>query len=195
MLSSVLKKLPWGDSLLDIYHFFGLFVDIKGERMRISSASACISSLFILTSFALAQGGSSVSQTVSLEVKPISQLVVSGSPAPLVINDAVAGSELTSVSDDNTKYSVTTNLDNMKIVVSISDLMPVGTKLMINLSSEKGMSRGSVDVSGAISPVEVVSGLSKGRELDQSIQYIFAANATAGQVPTQTRIITLTLTN
>lgn len=163
--------------------------------MRIPSASAIISSLLLLTQFVLAQGGSSVSQTLTIEVKPITQLVVSGSPNPLVINDAVAGSELTSVTDNNTKYSVTTNVDNMKIVASISDLMPAGTRLMLNLASTKGVSRGTVDISGALSPVEVVSGLGKGNEVDQSINYIFAANASAGRVTTQSRTITLTLTN
>lgn len=139
--------------------------------------------------------GSSVTQYVTVEVKPITKILVSGNPGPLIITDAVAGSELTSVSDANTRYSFTTNLDNMKIVASINDKMPAGTRLMIKLASTKAASVGSVDLSGALAPVDVVTGISRCSDVDQSIAYTFAANANVGQIPTQSRVITLTLSN
>ncbi|HEY6950975.1 MAG TPA: hypothetical protein VI758_01140 [Bacteroidota bacterium] len=139
--------------------------------------------------------GSSATQSVTIEVKPISKITVTGNPGPLLINDATAGSNLTPVTDNNTKYSVTTNLDNMKIVASINDRMPAGTKLLIRLSSAKAASVGYVDLSAALEPVDVVTGISRESEANQSITYAFAANADVSTIPTQSRTITLTLTD
>lgn len=144
---------------------------------------------------ALAQTGSSVVQTLTVEVRPITKIAVSGNPGALYITDANAGSEDLSVSDNNSKYSMMTNLDNMKIVASINSPMPVGTHLMVKLGSSKGLSNGFVDVSNAMSPVDVVSGLGKGSDLDQTITYTFAANASVGQIDADARVVTLTLTN
>ena len=88
-----------------------------------------------------------------------------------------------------------TNLDNMKIVASINNPMPEGTRLMMKLESSKGSSNGFVDVSNAMSPVEVVTALGKGSDLNQSITYTFAANASIGQMNVDSRVVTLTLTN
>ena len=139
--------------------------------------------------------GSSATQSVTIEVKPITKISVTGNPNPLIISDAVPGSNLTSVSDANTNYSLTTNLDNMKIVASISGRMPAGTKLMIKLSSSKASSTGLIDLSGAVTPVDVVTGISKCSDVNQSIGYTFAANADVSEISTQSRVVTLTLTN
>jgi hypothetical protein len=155
-----------------------------------------ILSVLMTTGTVWAQAGnSSVTQTVTIEVKPITRLSVTGNPSPLIIDDAVPGSGLLAVSDENTKYSLTTNLDNMKIVASINDRMPAGTELMVKLSSSKAASMGLIDLSGALSPVDVVTGLNKASELNQSISYTFAADSHIYDIPTQTRVITLTLTN
>ncbi|MBI4429911.1 MAG: hypothetical protein HY562_12430 [Ignavibacteriales bacterium] len=142
-----------------------------------------------------AQEGSSVSQVLTVEVKPITKISVTGNPEALIVRDATPGSDLSSVSDENTKYSVTTNLDNMKIVASINDRMPEGTRLMIRLNSSKSTSSGPVDISNALTPVNVVTGINKGSEQDQTIRYIFAADASVGELQTKYRTITLTLTN
>jgi hypothetical protein len=143
-----------------------------------------------------AQGsGSTAIQSVTVEVKPIAKISVTGNPSPLMINNAVPGSDLTSISDESSKYSLVTNVDNMKIVASISDRMPAGTKLMIKMLSSKAASAGLVDVSNALTPVDVVTGIGKGSEADQSISYTFAANSDVNKIPVQSRTITLTLTN
>lgn len=141
------------------------------------------------------QGGSSVTQSVTIEVKPISKISIAGNPNPLVISDATPGSNLTSVVDNNTKYSITTNLDNMKIVASINDRMPAGTSLLVQLSSNKAVSSGPVDLSNALSPVDVVTGIGRVSETNQAISYTFAANADVSEIQTQSRVVTLTLTN
>lgn len=144
---------------------------------------------------ALAQNGSTATQVVTIEVKPITKISVTGNPNPLIISDAVPGQGLTSVEDQNTRYNVTTNLDNMKIVASIDTKMPDGTKLLINLASSKASSAGLVDLTKATTPVDVVTGFSRGTDQNQTIQYVFAGNADLGEIPSQSRTVTLTLTD
>ena len=140
-------------------------------------------------------GGSSVTQSVTIEVRPITRMAVTGDPGPLVINRVSPEPSPLIVQDNNTRYSITTNLDMMKIVASINNKMPEGTRLMVMLSSSKGQSTGSVDVSDATSPVDVVTGIGRCSDFNQSISYTFAANAGTEEVPVQTRVVTLTLTD
>lgn len=175
---------------------FRYFSDIAAE-MRILLTAAL---LVVPTGLSLARGsgsgGSSVTQSVTVEVKPIIKLVVSGNPSPLIIDTPVSSlAGQRSVSDRNTRYSLTTNVDNMKIVASISEKMPAGTSLRIRLTSSKAVSNGTVDLTGALTPVDVVTGIQRGSDVDQSIDYTFSATADVGEVPTQSRTVTLTLTN
>ena len=165
---------------------------------RVKSLTAIV--LFLLAIFASAELRSqsfnnTASQLVTLEVKPISKISVAGNPGQLSIKDNALESETASISDENTKYSLSTNVGNMKIVASINDRMPAGTKLMIKLASSKAASAGAVDLSNATAPVNVVTGISKGVETDQTISYTFAANADVTEIPATSRMITLTLTN
>jgi hypothetical protein len=152
-----------------------------------------ISLLFPLA--ALAQGGSSVTQLLTIEVKPITKITVNGNPGSLVVVDPTSGSDVSAVSDHNTRYSMLTNLENMKIVASINESMPAGTKLMMKLETTKGTSDGLVDVSQAVTPVNLVTGISRGSDLNQTITYAFAADATAPEIDSGSRVITLTLTD
>lgn len=133
-------------------------------------------------------------QTLTLEVKPISKISVSGNPNSLLITDFTAGTNTATVSDNSTWYDITTNLNGMKIVASISDPMPDGTRLMLKLGSSKGSSAGTVDISDARTPLDVVQAIERGMEASQTISYVFAADATAGEIVPQSRTITLTLT-
>jgi len=134
-------------------------------------------------------------QSVTLQVQAVTKIAVSGNPGAMIITDAIAGSDLTAVSDNSTSYSITTNTDNMKIVGSISAAMPAGTQLTLQLASSKGISLGSMDISNALSPVDLVTGVSKGSDQGQSISYVFSANADVPSIPSDSRVITLTLTN
>jgi hypothetical protein len=156
---------------------------------------ACLFAVCINSGLLAQNRGNSATQMVMLEVKAIAKISVAGSPTPLIINDAFSRSNPVSVSDENTKYSFVTNVDNMKIVASINNRMPAGTKLMIKLASSKAASVGMVDLSSALTPVDVVTGIRKGSDVDQSIRYTFAANSDVEDIPSQSRMITLTLTN
>jgi hypothetical protein len=176
---------------LDIHAVFLLV----WSSMKLRSLNLSLTFCILFPFSALAQGGTSVVQTLTVEVKPMTKIAVSGNPGALYITDATVGSDVLAVSDNHSKYSMVTNLDNMKIVASINSPMPDGTHLMMKLESSKGVSNGFVDVSNAMSPVEVVTGLGKGSDLDQTITYTFAANASVGSMNADARVVTLTLTN
>ena len=144
---------------------------------------------------AVLHGQGTAAQSVTLQVQPVTKLGVSGNPGALVISDAVAGVSTMSVQDNSSAYNLTTNLDNMKIVASIDNPMPAGTSLMMSLASANGTSAGLVDVSNATLPVNVVTGIGRGAQTSQTIGYVFSADAEVGGIPSQTRTITLTLTN
>jgi hypothetical protein len=164
-------------------------------NMKAKAPTFAFLALLFLPVVALAQEGTSVTQTLTVEVMPITKIAVSGNPGALLITASDDESGVLSVSDENSKYSMVTNLENMKIVASINNPMPVGTKLMVRLETTKGLSNGFVDVSDATSPVEVVTALGRGSDLNQKIAYTFAANVSAGPANTDTRVVTLTLTN
>jgi spore germination protein YaaH len=151
--------------------------------------------LLVIPLAASAQIGGAAAQNVRLTVQPILRLQVSGNPDPLVVTQAVAGSELTSVQDTKTRYSLVTNLDNVKIVASINQGMPAGTTLTLALGSTRGTGRGAVNISNATSPLEVVTNIRRGADKDQTITYTFGALSSAGQISSVSRIVTLTLTN
>lgn len=151
---------------------------------------------FLLIGVGVAQqNGASVQQVVIIEVKPITHIGIVGNPNSFFIQDPPGGSDFATSTDNTTTYDVLTNLDNMKIVASINDRMPKGTKLMIKLGSAKGTSAGIVDISDALTPVTTVSGVGRGNDRNQPISYTFAANASAGDIEMESRIITLTVTN
>jgi hypothetical protein len=159
---------------------------------RLISVSNILVVMFIANFSLMAQDrGNSATQSVTLEIKPIAKISVAGNPNPLIINDEFSGS----VNDENTKYNIITNVDNMKIVASINNPMPAGTKLMVKLSSSKAASAGLVDLSNALTPLDVVRGIGRGSDVNQSISYTFAANNDIDDIPAQSRTITLTLTN
>jgi hypothetical protein len=163
--------------------------------MTITTPKTLLLALIFLPVVALAQNSVSVSQTVVVEVRPVTKIIVSGNPGPLFVTDMGSGSDALTVSDNSTKYSMLTNLENMKIVASINGPMPQGTKLMMKLETGSGLSNGFVDVSNASTPVDVVTGINKGSDRNQSITYAFAADPSVTQVNSDSRVVTLTLTN
>lgn len=162
--------------------------------MPIASRSILLAISLLLPVVTLAQS-SSVTQSVTVEVKPITKIAVSGNPGPLFVTEAEGGAGMLSVSDNSTRYSMLTNLENMKIVASINGPMPQGTRLMLKLGTSAGQSNGFVDVSNAASPVDVVTAINRGSDRDQSITYAFAADPSVNQISSDSRVVTLTLTN
>jgi hypothetical protein len=164
----------------------------RGAPQRL--AGSALLSAFLAISV-MAQGSASVDQRLTIEVKSVVGMTVSGDPRPLVIENGTAGTNLLSVTDQSTSYSIVTNIENMKIAASIDNAVPEGTQLLLTLASARGTSHGPVEITRAQVPVEVVSAIGRGADRDQEIRYTFIADASVGEIPRQSRVVTLTLTD
>lgn len=130
-------------------------------------------------------------QTVSYEVTAINEISVTGSPS-LVINDATAGSGLTSATASGT-YAVTTNQTNRKITAQLDTSMPAGVTLSVALAAPTGGTSAGV-VSLSTTAQDVVTGVSSVNESGLSIGYTLSATVAAGVVPAGNRTVTYTIT-
>jgi hypothetical protein len=130
-------------------------------------------------------------QTVSYEVAAINEISVAGSPS-LVINDATAGSGLTSATASGT-YAITTNEANRKVTAQIDGNMPSGVTLSVTLAAPAGgTSTGAVALSTTAQ--DVVTGVSNVNQSGLSIGYTLSATVAAGVVPAGNRTVTYTIT-
>lgn len=136
-----------------------------------------------------AQSQPSASQRLVLEVKPVARLAVSADPLPLVVTGSAG-----TVTDMSGRYDLVTNIRAMRITASIDRPMPGGTSLAIRLESSQGVSMGSVDITRAAGSADVVTGIGPGTERGQRITYIFSAADSPSGVESQSRVVTLTLT-
>jgi hypothetical protein len=121
-------------------------------------------------------------------------LLVSGSPAPLVVSAAVAGSAPVSVTNSSTTYTIALALGSHKLTGQINAGMPTGTTLSVTLAAPPGAtSQGAVALS--TTPHDLVTNISLVAATTRAITYRFSATSAAGVVPAQTRTVTLTLTS
>ncbi len=157
----------------------------------------CIMVILLMVSWVVlhVQAQHSAYQTITFEVKPITKIHVSSDPQPLIIDRNQFGDGEVSILDAATRYSILTNQNNMKIVASINSPMPEGTRLLLAAASSVGMSRGTVDLSDATRPVEMVSSIKRGVDRDQSLSYVLVADASVQKLDRQSRLVTLTITN
>jgi len=136
-------------------------------------------------------------QTIAYEVAAINELTVSGSPEPLIINTATAGSEPTSVTDASTTYAITTNGGNnsRKITAQLDSDMPNGLTLCITLSGPTGADAPPTDVILTATPVDVVRCINSVAQNGLTITYTLSAAATVGVVNPAIKTVTLTITS
>jgi hypothetical protein len=80
-------------------------------------------------------------------------------------------------------YDLSTNFKNWKIMASIDEPMPAGTKLIIKVSSMKGTSLGIVDLSDG-TPKNVVIGYGKAIETSQDISCTVLSETRLGRTVT-----------
>lgn len=149
--------------------------------------------------FQTASAQATATQNVTLSVSAVYKIATSGNPAPLTITTGTAGSDnLTSVTDNSTTYSITQNVANtVKITAELNTALPTGYTLELSLGSTKGTSLGYVDISNATSgsAVNLVTGIARGADANQTVSYRFSATASAGTLSSTTKTVTLTLTN
>ena len=130
-------------------------------------------------------------QVVRFQVNAISQIAVSGTTAPLIINSASAGLAPTSVTSSGSTYAVSTNELNQKITASVNQAMPAGVTLEVSLAAPGGAaSAGSVALGTTNS--DVVTGISSLTASALPITYRLSATPVA-QFSASTRTITFTI--
>ncbi len=148
----------------------------------------------VLSGVALANPGSTASQTVSFEVAPIHAIAVSGDPQPLVINSASAGSEPDDAIDSSTTYSFTTNCvyGASFISASLDSPMPPGVMLLVRMAVPEGDFPEPYVLLGNYDEI-VVFGLNAGIGSNLGISYMLHAPAEAGYNGFSSRTVTFTL--
>ncbi len=153
-----------------------------------------LAGVILLVLFEVANAGNTATQTVTFEVQAINEISVSGNPGNLVISTATAGSDPDDATDNSTSYSITTNESSKKITGSIDAAMPANTTLKVNLTAPTGASSaGSVTLS--TTAADLVTGIATLAESGLTITYTFSATVSAGVVASDSRTVTLTLTD
>ncbi|MCK4428013.1 MAG: hypothetical protein KAW16_05990 [candidate division Zixibacteria bacterium] len=151
---------------------------------------------FVLGISSLVMADNIATQTVTFQVDAINEIEVSGDPANLVINSATAGSEPDSVTDATTTWDITTNADTdaKKLTGAIDTNMPSNVTLKINLGAPTGASsEGQTALTNVAA--SLVTAIEMVAESGLSITYTLAATVAAGVVASDTRTVTLTLTD
>jgi len=135
-------------------------------------------------------------QTLTLTVGSVADMDVSGSAISLTVDTYTMGNEsMTPATDASTTYRVLHNSPTAKkITASIDNAVPTGTALVVNLQSSKGTGAGDVDISNATTAVDVVTGIARGADNNQSITYTFSATMAADPFSAD-RVVTFTLTD
>ena len=152
-------------------------------------------SLAIAVAFAVTAAGTAAAQTaaqvVHFRVDAVSQLAVSGNPAPLIISAAIAGQDPSGASGSTTTYAISTNESNQKIVASLNQAMPAGTNLEVALAAPSGAAtRGNVALGTA--GTDVVTGISTTATSALPITYRLSATV-AADVASTARTVTYTI--
>jgi hypothetical protein len=157
------------------------------------SAFVCLPAL-VLLACGLVDVGNAATQTVTFQVTEVNALTVSGNPAALIVSSATAGSQPTAATNALTTYAITTNHTAEKVTGVLSAAMPANTTLSIALVAPTGgTSAGTVTLTAVAA--DLVTGIVPVAESGKTITYTFSATIAAGILSSDTRTVTLTLTD
>jgi hypothetical protein len=148
----------------------------------------------VMLGYGLAIGANTTTQTVTFEVQAIDEIAASGDPGALTVSTATAGAEPDAVTDNTTTYAVTTNGTNKKITGEVDAAMPASTTLEVNLVAPTGGSSAG-DVTLTTTAADLVTSVAQRAESGLTVTYTFSATVAAGIVASDTRTVTLTLTD
>ena len=139
-------------------------------------------------------GQTSASHQVHLGIQPITVMAVSGNPMPLTLFRSGSDPKI-QTQDASTFYDLTTNVANVYIEASLDLPMPPGTQLLLRAESSIGQSLGSVTLRASSRGQRLVSSMVRGLENGRRLEYSFVAGKNAGDIPAQSRLVTLSLVN
>jgi len=117
---------------------------------------------------------------------------VSGSPAPMKVEGAVAGSVPAAAVDRSTSYTVATLTGHEKMTAQLSAPMPFGVTLAATFdvpSNWISIPNVALDATAR----DVVTGIDFTLGTTKTITYTLSATPAAGVVPPQSRTVTLTI--
>ena len=121
---------------------------------------------------------------------------VSGNPGSLIINSAIAGSDLSPVTDATTTYGfVLDSAGQHKITGAINSAMPPNTSLTVTFEAPAGAGPWSAGpVILVVTPKDLVGGFTSGQnQSGLGITYEFSATIAAGIVSSASRTVTFTV--
>ena len=120
-------------------------------------------------------------------------LTVGAPPAAMNISTATAGSGTFSTTGTSTYFVKAKNpAGSQKITGQLNALMPANTTLTLQLGTPpSAISMGTVTLD--TTPRDLMISIDKENGNTYSLTYTFAANIAAGIIPSQTRVVTLTL--
>lgn len=137
-------------------------------------------------------GATTATATVTYTIGTITAISVSGNPAALTINSAVAGSAPTSATDATTTYAVTTNTTAQRVTAAVASAMPSGVTLSVNLAAPSGATSAG-NVALTTTSQALVTGLSNVASASNTITYTLAATVNAASVANATNTVTYTI--
>lgn len=143
-----------------------------------------------------ARAGGTATQTVTYAVQEVALISVSGVPGHLKVDAARPGSEPISATDAGATYSFTSNAgkDSKKITAALDKDLPSGVTLEVELASPDGNASTTKQVLSA-TPVDLVVNIDSVVTTNKTITYSLGATAEAGQVTSDSVIVTFTVTN
>ena len=146
--------------------------------------------LYPVTS-SFAQSSNSSASTISVSVLPIIEFGILGGPVSLVIP---GGREsVLTVTDQSTWYNATTNLDEITLAAKIDKPMPEGITLLLSASSTLGNANLKTEISDAVEYQDLVSGIKRGLENNQALNYTISYDAGISELEIGFRTITLAM--
>ncbi|MDQ6717878.1 MAG: hypothetical protein M3Z17_05975 [Gemmatimonadota bacterium] len=125
---------------------------------------------------------------------PAQTLSVSGSPGPMTVSVATAGSQPLAVSDATTTYSASalTSLLAKKITGQVNTNLPPGVTLTISLVAPSGASSSNA-VTLDTTPRDLVVNITNAVPQSKAVTYTLSATVAAGTISSTSRTVTLTL--
>lgn len=145
-----------------------------------------------LCTFHKIEAATTANATITYTIGSIDSISISGSPGPLVINSATAGSAPTGAVDSSTSYSVTTNNTSRMVTGSLATDMPTGVSLSVNLDAPDG-STSEGDVVLSSTPICLVDGISNIFQGALGVTYTLTATVDASCVTGATNTVTFTV--
>ena len=144
--------------------------------------------------FGGAWGATLDSHVVAFDLQAINEVFITGGPS-LTVDTAVAGQEPTDDINSTSSYAITTNGTSKRLTASIDVAMPTDITLQISLAAPTASGTSAGYITLTTTAADVVTGITKVAESGVVITYKLSATASAGVMASDTRIVTLTMTD